>query len=220
MTNHIKKSIFVIFAMFSMVFSNMAVADDALYEAPIPANKVFVRFLEANGITGTQVSVDTKVISVEKGVLSPYRLFDSGDLNVSYADQEQNISFEAQRYYTLVLASTAAEAKKITIVRDEEIKKRGFSAINLYNYSTKSVTLMARLGDKKRPIFEDVVVGEYMYRQIGARDIGLDVVIDGSVVATIAELGLVADIPGNLVLSDINGQLAANWSLTEVERSE
>lgn len=155
--------------------------DDALYEAPIPADKSLVRFLNAKQAPGMTVTINGQPFEVETDVLSAYKIVSGGEATIDGANSNLKFSFEPKKFYTVVVDGAASGLQPIAVLEDKVAQNRSGSSLSFYNMTAGAADLALKLKGKSKNVFSGVKQGEQAFREIIPVDIGIDVVVDGKV---------------------------------------
>lgn len=155
--------------------------DDALYDAPIPADKSLVRFLNAKQAPGLTVTINGQPYEVETDVLSDYKIVSGGEATVDGVNSTAKFKFEPKKFYTIVVDGAASGLQPLAVLEDKIAQNRSGSSLTFYNMTASSADLALKLKGKSKNVFAGVKQGGQAFREIIPVDIGIDVLVDGKV---------------------------------------
>jgi hypothetical protein len=207
--NKIVLSIALVMGLFSLGAASAVAGDDALYDAPIPADKSLVRFLNAQQAPGTSVVLNGQTYTLDADVLSKYKIIAGGTSKVSAQNAEITADFQPKKFYTVVIGATSAGLQPITVLEDSIAKNRSGSSLTFYNLTAGSADLAVKLKGKSKNVFSKVTQGTQAFREIVPIDLGVDVIVDGKVAKSFEKVSLSASDRQSVIATSVGNEVRA-----------
>jgi len=180
--------------------------DAGLYDAPIPADKSLVRFLNVKLKGGVSLDISGRKFDVEAVVLSNYQIVDTGPFTISDGAASTDAKLEAGKFYTIAIGAEAIAGKSIVVIDDKAVENPSKSALSFYNFSTQAADLSLLLNGDSKVLFKDVPPAGAASKELPAIDIGLEVSGGDKKVTEVQNVSLTAkDRQNVVVVSTPNG---------------
>ncbi|MDF0700408.1 alginate O-acetyltransferase AlgF [Rhizobium sp. MC63] len=200
-------------------FPTLVLANDAgLYDAPIPADKSLVRFLNVKLKSGVNLDFSGQKFEVDAAVLSNYRMIGNGSYKVSDGSTSAEANLEPGKYYTIAVGADAAGQNGIVVIADKGVENPSKSALSFYNFSMNPADLSLRLNGDTKVLFKDLSPAAMATKELPVIDIGLEVSEGGSKIAEVEKISLTAKGRQNVVVIDTANGPAGFVAATGIER--
>lgn len=200
-------------------FGTAARADEAsLYDAPIPADKALVRFLNVKLKFGTQIDMSGQAFSLGSLVLSPYSIVQNGSYVITEGEAEKEFTFEPGNFYTVAVGFEHEGSESIVVLNDKEVENPSKSLLTFYNFSQGEADLSLKLKGDKRVLFKAVQPGEMNSKELPVIDIGLEASVEGKPAGDYEAVALTADKPRNVVVVENSSGVSAHLLTTEISK--
>lgn len=193
-------------------------ADDALYDAPIPAGSSFVRFLNRSIPAGEVVTMSGESFTLTADVMSPYRLITGADFDISFGGATEKQTIVAGKFYTIALGREENGLKPIIFMEDKTPENPEKAALYVYNFSDKPIDVNARVNGSSKTAFSAVPSGTSAFREVKPIDLGLDVVVSGAVLYSFEDISLTTTDSGSLIAFSSGDTTKATWVKNSIER--
>ncbi|CTQ56359.1 Alginate O-acetyl transferase AlgF [Roseibium album] len=193
-------------------------ADDALYEAPIPADKSLVRFVNAKLKNGIVLDFSGQKFGVDGKALSAYHIIQNGDYVIGDGLSAVNVKLESGKFYTVAVGAEIADGVSIVVIEDKAVENPSKSALSFYNYARQPVDLALVLKGDTRTLFKDAAPGSMASRELPAIDIGLQVQNGTGVIFETDSVSLTADKRQNVVVLETAAGVGAYLVATELNK--
>ncbi|WP_269582916.1 alginate O-acetyltransferase AlgF [Roseibium sp. Sym1] len=198
--------------------STWSVAEDALYEAPIPADKSLVRFVNAKLKNGLVVDFSGQKFSVDGKALTAYHIIQNGSYSIGDGITTTDAVLEPGKFYTVAVGAENAGGAPILVIEDKAVDNPSKSALTFYNFASQPADLALALKGDKRTLFEAVAPGGMSSKELPAIDIGLLASSDGEQVLEVESVSLTADKRQNVVVLETSGGITAYLAATELDK--
>ncbi|MBB2820013.1 UNVERIFIED_ORG: hypothetical protein GGD59_003276 [Rhizobium esperanzae] len=195
------------------IFAN----DAALYDAPIPADKSLVRFLNVKLKSGVSLDFSGQKFEVAPVVLSNYRLLANGAYKISDGTTFAEGTFEPGRFYTVAIGVDTDSEQGIVVISDKAVENPSKSALTFYNFSTRSANLSLRLNGDSKVLFKDLAPAAMASKELPAVDIGLEV-SEGDTKVSVEKVSLTAKDRQNFIVIDTPNGPAGFLTATAIDR--
>ena len=179
----------------SPVLSN----DAALYDAPIPADRSLVRFLNVKLKSGVSVEFSGQQFEIDQAALSNYRIVGNGTFTITDGTASTEAKFEPGKFYTVAVGASQGG---IVVIPDNDVENPSRSAISFYNFSSAPANLALRLNGDSKVLFKDLVPGAMASKELPVIDIGLEVTEGNKTVTEIEKVSLTARERQNVIVVD------------------
>lgn len=174
-----------------------ALADAGLYDAPIPADKSLVRFVNVKLKSGVALDFSGQKFDLEPVALSNYRLIGNGAYTISDGQASASATLEPGKYYTV-----AVGGEGIVVIADKEVENPSKSALTFYNFSSAPADLALKLNGQSKELFTDVAPSTMASKELPVIDIGLAVTEGDKMVTEVEKVSLTAKERQNVVVVD------------------
>ncbi|PDT80351.1 alginate O-acetyltransferase AlgF [Sinorhizobium sp. BJ1] len=179
--------------------------DAALYDAPIPADKSLVRFLNVKLKSGVILDFSGQKLDVDAIVLSNYRALANGSYKISDGASSAEAKLEAGKLYTIAVGA----ADGIVVIQDKDVENPSKSALSFYNFSAQPANLLLRLDGDSKALFKDLAPAGMASKELPVIDIGLEVTEGDKKVMDVEKVSLTAKERQNIVVVETaNGPTA------------
>ncbi|WP_209444085.1 alginate O-acetyltransferase AlgF [Rhizobium sullae] len=200
-------------------FSTHLLANDAgLYDAPIPADKSLVRFLNVKLKNGVSLDFSGQKFDVDPVALSNYRLIGNGSYKISDDASSTEATLEPGKFYTVAVGADGAGQKGIVVIPDKEVENPSKSALSFYNFSTKPANLSLRLNGDSKVLFKNLAPAAMASKELPVIDIGLEVSEGDRKVTELAKVSLTAKDRQNVVVVETPNGPAGFLAATGIDR--
>jgi hypothetical protein len=198
-------------------FSTQILANDAgLYDAPIPADKSMVRFLNAKLKSGISLDFSGQKYDLDAVILSNYRIIGNGTYTISEGSAKTEAKFEPGKFYTVAVGIDAAGG--IVVIQDKDVENPSKSSLTFYNFSAGPANLSLRLNGDSKILFKDLVPSGMASKELPVIDIGLEVSGGGKQMAELDKVSLTAKDRQNVVVIDTPNGPAGFLAATGIDR--
>lgn len=174
-----------------------ALADAGLYDAPIPADKSLVRFVNVKLKSGVALDFSGQKFDLEPVALSNYKLIGNGAYTITDGQASATATLEPGKYYTV-----AAGGDSIVVIADKEVENPSKSALTLYNFSSAPADLALKLNGQSKELFADVAPSTMASKELPVIDIGFAVSEGDKTVSEVEKVSLTAKERQNVVVVD------------------
>lgn len=174
-----------------------ALADAGLYDAPIPADKSLVRFVNVKLKSGVALDFSGQKFDLEPVALSNYRLIGNGAYTISDGQASASATLEPGKYYTV-----AVGGEGIVVIADKEVENPSKSALTFYNFSSAPADLALKLNGQSKELFTHVAPSTMASKELPVIDIGLAVTEGDKMVTEVEKVSLTAKERQNVVVVD------------------
>lgn len=173
------------------VFAVPALAqDEQLYESAPPPGAAFVRVINlTEGDRPVEVMIGGVLAgSIDRLDASPYRVVEEREMSVAVGEFEGVSSIEPGRFFSIV-ARGSDNDMMLTTLEDIPNTDRTKAQLVLYNLTGETdVDLVASGGSLV--VFEDVAPDSADYRNVNALTVDFSVMVNGTAVASFADVHL------------------------------
>ena len=149
--------------------------DAGLYDAPIPADKSLVRFVNVKMKQGLTLDFSGQKFDVDPVALSGYRILSNGAYKISDGKASVDANLEPGKFYTIAVGANAGGQEGIVVISDNSVENPSKSSLSLYNFSAAPADLSLRLKGQSKVLFDDVAPGAMASKELPVIDIGLEV---------------------------------------------
>lgn len=206
-------------AVFAIISAPIALkAQDGLYEAPIPADKSLIRFINAKLTFDAQITLTDVDIAVEAEALSPYQIIDNGAYRLRFNDQEIGADFKAGAFYTIALDSGSKAEAPLVVIEDTPPENPSRSSLTFYNFSDGPASLSLQLKGDERALFEAVAPGSTATKELPAIELGLIVRAADRVIMEAPAVTFTSDLHHNVVVLSNTGETVGYMTTTEIAK--
>ncbi len=202
----------------ALAISGTAYSDAALYDAPIPADKSLVRFVNAKLDSDASVDFSSTSYRVGSEALSGYHIIQNGTYDISDGSSSVQATLEPGKFYTVAIGVELDTPQTVLVIKDKDVKNPSKSALSFYNFSGTAADLALRLNEDTRTLFSGIEPGSMDSRELPAVDIGLVVTAGGAEVLSADSVTLAADKRQNVLVLHISGAPAAYVIETKLEK--
>lgn len=188
----------------ALLFSSgvSSAGDGGLYDAPIPADKSLVRFVNVKMKAGVAVDFSGQKYDVGPVALSNYRIVGNGDYSISDGKTSVNAKLEPGKYYTIAVGADVVGQPGIVVIADKRVENPSKSSISFYNFSGNPADLALRLKGESKILFKGVTPGSVASKELPVVDIGVEVSEGDKKVTELEKVSLTAKERQNVVLID------------------
>ncbi|MEJ8476685.1 hypothetical protein [Roseibium algae] len=198
--------------------SSSVIAEDALYEAPIPADKSLVRFVNAKLKNGLVVDFSGQKFSVDGKALSAYNIIQNGSYTIADGISSKDAVLEPGKFYTVAVGAEIDSEPTIIVIEDKAVDNPSKSALTFYNFASKPADLALALKGDTRKLFEGVAPGSMSSRELPAIDIGLLASVNDQPVFEAEAISLAADKRQNVVVLETSVGVKAYLAMTALSK--
>lgn len=184
---------------FSFMASLASAGDGGLYDAPIPADKSLVRFVNVKLKSGVALDFSGQQFAVEPVALSNYRIVGNGTYTITDGQASAQAKLEPGKYYTVAVG---VDQGGIVVIADKAVENPSKSALSIYNFSSAPANLALRLNGDSKVLFKDVVPGAMASKELPVIDIGLEVTEGDKKITEVEKVSLTAKQRQNVVVVD------------------
>lgn len=196
----------------------VATAEDGLYEAPIPADKSLIRFINARLSFETELTLSDVQIDVEPEALSPYQIIDNGAYTLRFNDNEMTADFAAGAFYTIALDAASQADTSIVVIEDILPENPSRSALTFYNFSDAPASLYLELKGDERALFEQIAPGSMVTKALPPIELGVIVRVGDTVVLKEQAVAFTADQHRNVVVLSNTGETLGYITATQIDK--
>ena len=181
---------------------NAMANDAALYDAPIPADKSLVRFVNVKMKQGLTLDFSGQKFDVDAVALSGYKILSNGAYKISDGKASVDATLEPGKYYTIAVGADAGGQEGIVVIADASVENPSKSSLSIYNFSGAAADLSLRLKGQSKVLFDDVAPGSMASKELPVIDIGLEVSEGDKKFTELEKVSLTAKQRQNVVVVD------------------